>query len=84
MMKTTTEGNGSGALLRRMLMVLMVAALMATIMALAAAPAMSKANPPSCEEGQSRATDNQPAGTDRHGKHVIKIIECAKGLPPSA
>jgi Spy/CpxP family protein refolding chaperone len=70
--------------LRRMILVLVAATLMAAAMAVSAMPAMAKANPPSCEEGQSTATDNQPTGTERHAKHAIKEISCAFGLPPSS
>ncbi len=81
-MKTTAEGNGGGALLRRMILVLAVAAVMAAMLAVSAMPAMAKANPPSCEEGQSTARDNQPTNSDRFTEHNFKVIACATGVHP--
>ena len=83
MVRMTTEENGGGVL-RRTILLLAVAALITAMMVVSAMPAMAKANPPSCEEGQSKATDNQPTGTDRHGKHTLKEISCALGFPPSS
>jgi hypothetical protein len=74
----------AGSALRRLILVLTVAALMAMMLAVSAMPALAKANPPSCEQGQSTATDNQPVGTDRHGKHTLKLVDCAFGVPPGS
>ena len=72
----------AGSALRRMILVLVAATLMAAAMAVSAMPAMAKANPPSCEEGQSTARDNQPTNSDRFTEHNFKVIACATGVHP--
>ena len=82
-MRTTAEGNGGSALvLRRTILLLAVAALVAAMMAVSAMPAMAKASPPSCEDGQTTASRNQPSQSGRFFKHLDKSFACERGTPP--
>ena len=81
-MATTVQEKGHGALVKRTVLVLLVAALMAAMVALATGPAVAKESAPSCENGQSKARDNQPTNSNRFSNHNFKVIGCANDIHP--
>jgi hypothetical protein len=77
------EGTVGTALLRRAMLLLAVAIIVAAMMTVSASPALATANPPSCESGQTTAEHNQPSQSARFFKHLDKSFACSNGIPPS-
>lgn len=72
--------------MRRTILLLTIAMLMAVMMALMAGAALAEPEntPPNCERGQARATDifNQPDTPGQFERHRLKGSDCAAGIPP--
>jgi hypothetical protein len=65
--------------MKRILLLVTVALVMAAMMVATAAPALGI--PPNCERGQAQAASNAPQG-DLVDQHQENLSDCQQGLPP--